>query len=207
IKTKDGQAVGVSTALGDVTADVIVNCAGQWAREVGRGGGVSVPVQSVQHQYLVTEPIEGVPRNMPTLRDPDRLIYGKEEVGGLVVGGYEPNPIPWALDGIPEGFHFTLLDSDWEHFEPMMERLLGRIPALQTAGVKQLINGPESFTPDGNFILGEAPELRNFYVGAGFNAFGTASASGARAGLAACTAAGATPSDLWPRSSTPPRRA
>jgi sarcosine dehydrogenase len=152
----------------------------------------------VQHQYLVTEPIDGVPRNMPTLRDPDRLIYGKEEVGGLVVGGYEPNPIAWALDGIPEGFHFTLLDSNWDHFEPMMERLLGRIPALQTAGIKQLINGPESFTPDGNFILGEAPELPNFYVGAGFNAFGIVSAGGAGRALAEWIVGGEPPMDLWP---------
>src|SRR5882672_8846701 len=198
IKTKNGRAIGVSTAAGDVTAEVVVNCAGQWAREVGQLAGVSVPLQSVQHQYLVTEPIEGVPRNMPTLRDPDRLIYGKEEVGGLVVGGYEPNPIAWALDGIPDGFHFTLLDSNWDHFEPMMERLLGRIPALQTAGIKQLINGPESFTPDGNFILGEAPELRSFYVGAGFNAFGIASAGGAGRALAEWIAAGEPPMDLWP---------
>ena len=198
IKTKNGRAIGVSTAAVDVTAEVVVNCAGQWAREVGQLAGVSVPLQSVQHQYLVTEPIEGVPRNMPTLRDPDRLIYGKEEVGGLVVGGYEPNPIAWALDGIPDGFHFTLLDSNWDHFEPMMERLLGRIPALQTAGIKQLINGPESFTPDGNFILGEAPELRGFYVGAGFNAFGIASAGGAGRALAEWIAAGEQPMDLWP---------
>jgi len=198
INTKNGRAIGVSTTAGDVTADVVVNCAGQWAREVGHLAGVSVPLQSLQHQYLITEPVDGVPRNMPTLRDPDRLIYGKEEVGGLVVGGYEPNPIAWALDGVPEDFHFTLLDSNWDHFEPMMERLLGRIPALQTAGIKQLINGPESFTPDGNFILGEAPELRSFYVGAGFNAFGIASAGGAGRALAEWIAAGEPPMDLWP---------
>jgi 4-methylaminobutanoate oxidase (formaldehyde-forming) len=198
VRVENGRAIGVGTAAGDVSADVVVNCAGQWAREVGELAGVSVPLQSVQHQYLVTEPIEGVPRNMPTLRDPDRLIYGKEEVGGLVVGGYEPNPIAWALDGIPDGFHFTLLDSNWDHFEPMMERLLGRIPALETAGIKQLINGPESFTPDGNFILGEAPEVRNFYVGAGFNAFGIASAGGAGRALAEWIAAGEQPIDLWP---------
>jgi 4-methylaminobutanoate oxidase (formaldehyde-forming) len=198
IKIKDSRAAGIGTTLGDITAEVVVNCGGQWAREIGQLAGVSVPLQSVQHQYLVTEPIDGVPRNMPTLRDPDRLIYGKEEVGGLVVGGYEPNPIPWALDGIPEGFHFTLLDSNWDHFEPMMERLLGRIPALQTAGIKQLINGPESFTPDGNFILGEAPELRGFYVGAGFNAFGIASAGGAGRALAEWIAGGEPPMDLWP---------
>jgi 4-methylaminobutanoate oxidase (formaldehyde-forming) len=198
IKARNGRAAGVTTTLGDIAAEAVVNCGGQWAREIGQLAGVSVPLQSVQHQYLVTEPIDGVPRNMPTLRDPDRLIYGKEEVGGLVVGGYEPNPIPWARDGIPEGFHFTLLDSNWEHFEPMMERLLGRIPPLQTAGIKELINGPESFTPDGNFILGEAPELRNFYVGAGFNAFGIASAGGAGRALAEWIVGGEPPMDLWP---------
>src|SRR3546814_18502437 len=100
------------------------------------------------------------------------------------MGGYEANPIPWAVDGIPKGFHYSLLDSNFDHFEPLMELALGRVPALQTAGVKQLINGPESFTPDGNFILGEAPELKNFFVGAGFNAFGIAAGGGAGRALA-----------------------
>jgi sarcosine dehydrogenase len=198
IQVAKGIATGVSTALGDIRADVVVNCGGQWAREIGRLAGVSVPLQSMQHQYIVTEPIAGVPRNLPTLRDPDRLIYFKEEVGGLVMGGYEPNPIPWAVDGIPDGVHFTLLESDWDHFEPVMEQALARVPALATAGIKQLINGPESFTPDGNFILGEAPELQRFYVGAGFNAFGIASAGGAGRALAEWIAAGEPPMDLWP---------
>jgi sarcosine dehydrogenase len=198
IHVATGIATGVSTALGDIRADVVVNCGGQWAREIGRLAGVSVPLQSMQHQYIVTEPIAGVPRNLPTLRDPDRLIYFKEEVGGLVMGGYEPNPIPWAVDGIPDGFHFTLLESDWDHFEPVMEQALARVPALATAGIKQLINGPESFTPDGNFILGEAPELQRFYVGAGFNAFGIASAGGAGRALAEWIAGGEPPMDLWP---------
>jgi sarcosine dehydrogenase len=198
IQVAKGIATGVSTALGDIRADVVVNCGGQWAREIGRLAGVSVPLQSMQHQYIVTEPIAGVPRNLPTLRDPDRLIYFKEEVGGLVMGGYEPNPIPWAVDGSPDGFHFTLLESDWDHFEPVMEQALARVPALATAGIKQLINGPESFTPDGNFILGEAPELQRFYVGAGFNAFGIASAGGAGRALAEWIAGGEPPMDLWP---------
>ena len=143
-----------------------------------------------------------MPRDLPTLRDPDRLIYFKEEVGGLVMGGYEPNPIAWgAGDGAadpPEDFAFSLLDSDWDHFEPTMTEALARVPALATAGVKQLINGPESFTPDGSFILGEAPELKNFYVGAGFNAFGIASAGGAGRALAEWIVAGEPPMDLWP---------
>ncbi|HXQ42154.1 MAG TPA: FAD-dependent oxidoreductase [Candidatus Udaeobacter sp.] len=197
-RSNRGRVSGVLTGQGDIACDVVVNCAGQWARELGRLAGVSVPLQSVQHQYLVTEPIPGVQRDLPTLRDPDRLIYFKEEVGGLVMGGYEPNPIPWALNGIPEGFHFALLQSDQDHFEPLMTEALARVPALETAGIKRFINGPESFTPDGNFILGEAPELAGFYVGAGFNAFGIASAGGAGRALAEWIAAGEAPMDLWP---------
>ena len=198
IRQRNGRATGVSTALGDIACDVVINCAGQWAKEVGRMAGVSVPLQSVEHQYMVTEAIAGVARDLPTLRDPDRLIYFKEEVGGLVMGGYEPDPIPWALNGIPEGFHFTLLESNWDHFEQIMVQAMARVPALETAGIKQLINGPESFTPDGNFILGEAPELGNFYVGAGFNAFGIASGGGGGKALAEWVAGGEPPMDLWP---------
>jgi len=198
VEIRDGEVFGVTTPQGPIRCAILVNCAGQWAREVGNLAGVSVPLQSVQHQYLVTEPIAGVPRDLPTLRDPDRLIYFKEEVGGLVMGGYEPNPIPWALDGIPEGFHFALLDSNSDHFEPLMSQALARVPALETAGIKRFINGPESFTPDGNFILGEAPEVSNYFVGAGFNAFGIASAGGAGRALAEWIAAGEAPMDLWP---------
>ncbi len=193
-----GRVAGVETPHGKIACDAVANCGGQWAREVGVLAGVVVPVTSVQHQYLITEPIEGVSRGLPTLRDPDRLVYFKEEVGGLVMGGYEPNPLPWAVDGIPEGFHFTLLDSDWDQFAPLMEQALARVPALETAGIKDLINGPEAFTPDGNFILGEAPEVRNFFVGAGFNAFGIASGGGAGRALAEWIVGGEAPMDLWP---------
>jgi len=198
IEMKDGRVSAVVTDKGRIACEVAVNCAGQWAHEVGRMVGVAVPLVSVQHQYLITEPIAGVPRDLPTLRDPDRLTYYKEEVGGLVMGGYEPNPIPWAEHGIPDGFRFSLLDENWDHFEPMMELALGRVPALETAGVKQLINGPESFTPDGNFILGEAPGCGGFFVGAGFNAFGIAAGGGAGKALAEWIAGGAPPYDLWP---------
>jgi sarcosine dehydrogenase len=198
IRIERGRAVGVSTPMGDIACEAVINCGGQWAKEIGRLAGVVVPLQSVQHQYLITEPIAGMSRNLPTLRDPDRLIYFKEEVGGLAMGGYEPNPIAWAVDGIPEGFHFALLDSNWDHFEPMMEQALARVPAMAHAGIKQLVNGPESFTPDGNFILGEAPEVGNFFVGAGFNAFGIASAGGAGKALAEWIAGGEPPMDLWP---------
>jgi 4-methylaminobutanoate oxidase (formaldehyde-forming) len=188
----------VATPEGAVRCEIVVDCAGQWSRAVGALAGVNVPLVSVQHQYLVTEPIAGVPRTLPTLRDPDRLIYFKEEVGGLVMGGYEPNPIPWAENGIPDGFHFQLLDDDWDHFEPLMREAIARVPALEAAGIKQLINGPESFTPDGNWMIGEAPELRGFYVGAGFNAFGIASAGGAGRALAEWIVGGEPPMDLWP---------
>lgn len=193
-----GRVSGLVTAHGAVECEVVVNCCGQWAREFGRSAGVNVPLVSVQHQYLITEPIAGVTPDLPTLRDPDRMTYYKEEVGGLVMGGYEPNPIPWAVDGIPDGFHFTLLDPDWEHFEPFMEMALPRVPALKDVGIKELLNGPESFTPDGNFILGEAPELGNYFVGAGFNAFGIASAGGAGKALAEWIVGGEPPYDLWP---------
>ena len=198
VELRDGRVVAVMTTEGRVACEVVVNCCGQWAREFGSLAGVSVPLVSIQHQYMITEAIDGVSSNLPTLRDPDRLTYYKEEVGGLVMGGYEPNPLPWAVDGIPDGFHFSLLDSNWEHFEQFMNLALPRVPALQGAGVKQLLNGPESFTPDGNFILGEAPEVCGYYVGAGFNAFGIAAGGGAGKALAEWILGGEPPYDLWP---------
>ena len=198
VRVERGRVTGLTTTLGPIGCEKVVNCGGQWARHIGGLAGVNVPLVSVQHQYLITEPIAGVPRNLPTLRDPDRLIYFKEEVGGLVMGGYEPNPLPWAENGIPDGFEFQLLPENWDHFEPMMVQAMARVPALATAGIRQLVNGPESFTPDGNFILGEAPEVAGFFVGAGFNAFGIASAGGAGRALAEWVAAGEPPMDLWP---------
>ncbi|MFO0513614.1 MAG: FAD-dependent oxidoreductase [Rhodobacterales bacterium] len=194
----NGRIRGVETPQGTIECEKLVICAGQWTRTLAATVGVNVPLVSVEHQYMVTERIPGVTPNLPTLRDPDRLTYWKEEVGGLVWGGYEPNPVPWAVKGIPEGFHFELLTSDFDHFEQFMQLAIGRVPALEAAGVKQLINGPESFTPDGNFILGEAPEQRNLFIGAGFNAFGIASGGGAGMALAEWVAKGAAPFDLWP---------
>jgi len=142
IEIARGRVAAVQTHRGRIACEYVVNCAGQWAREVGKLAGVNVPLVSVQHQYVVTEPIPGVTPGLPTLRDPDRLTYYKEEVGGLVMGGYEPNPVPWAVDGLPRDFEFQLLPSNFDHFEPIMELALGRVPALHSAGVKQLINGP-----------------------------------------------------------------
>jgi sarcosine dehydrogenase len=198
IEIESGRVRAVVTDQGRIECDKLVICAGQWSRALGHMAGVNIPLVSVQHQYLITEAIDGVTSNLPTLRDPDRLTYWKEEVGGLVMGGYEPNPIPWAIEGFPEKFEFQLLDSDLDHFEPLLELAAGRVPAMATAGIKEFLNGPESFTPDGNFILGEAPEVRGIFVGAGFNAFGIASGGGAGMVLAEWVAKGEPPYDLWP---------
>jgi sarcosine dehydrogenase len=198
IITDLGRVTGVETEFGTIQCDKVILCAGQWTRSLAATVGVNVPLVSVEHQYMITEKIDGVTPNLPTLRDPDRRTYWKEEVGGLVWGGYEPNPKPWAVDGIPEGFHFDLLTSDFDHYSQFMDDAIARVPALASAGVKQLLNGPESFTPDGNFILGEAPELNGLFIGAGFNAFGIASGGGAGMTLAEWAATGSAPYDLWP---------
>jgi heterotetrameric sarcosine oxidase gamma subunit len=182
----DGKAVtGVRTDRGDVEAEIVVNCAGQWAKQVGAMCGVTVPLHSAEHFYVVTDQIDGVHRDLPVLRDPDGYTYFKEEVGGLVVGGFEPDAKPWvAPDALPYPFEFRLLDEDWDHFSILMDSAVHRIPVLAETGIKMFYNGPESFTPDNQFILGEAPELRNFFVGAGFNSVGIASAGGAGRALA-----------------------
>jgi sarcosine dehydrogenase len=198
---KDGRIVAVDTTQGSIACEKVVNCAGQWARQVGALAGVNVPLQPVKHQYVITERIEGLAADAPTIRDPDRRTYFKEEVGGLVMGGYEPNPQPWTPEtpkgDVPDDWQFRLFDDDWDHFEQHMSQAIARVPALETAGVKQMINGPESFTPDGNFILGLAPECANMFVGAGFNAFGIASGGGAGWVLADWVVNGEAPLDLW----------
>ena len=179
------RVAGVTTAGGDVEAEVVVNCAGQWAKQVGAWCGVTVPLHSCEHFYVVTDEIEGVRRGLPVLRDPDGYTYFKQEVGGLVVGGFEPDAKPWvAPDALPHPFEFGLLPEDWDHFAPLMEQAVLRVPALAQTGIKKFYNGPESFTPDNQFILGEAPECRNFFVAAGFNSVGIASAGGAGRALA-----------------------
>jgi heterotetrameric sarcosine oxidase gamma subunit len=176
---------GVRTDEGDVEAEIVINCAGQWAKQVGAMCGVTVPLHSAEHFYAVTDQLPGAHRDLPVLRDPDGYIYIKEEVGGLLVGGFEPDAKPWvAPDQLPYPFEFQLLGEDWEHFAVLMENAVERIPTLASTGMKKLYNGPESFTPDNQFILGEAPELRNFFVAAGFNSVGIASAGGAGKALA-----------------------
>ena len=194
----DGNRItAVRTSDGTIQCETVVNCAGQWARQVGAMAGINVPLQPVKHQYIITEKLAGLAADAPTIRDPDRRTYFKEEVGGLVMGGYEPDPIPWTTGDVPGDFQFKLFDDDWGHFEQHLEQAIARVPALAETGVRQMINGPESFTPDGNFILGPAPECANMYVGAGFNAFGIASGGGAGWVLAQWAITGEAPMDLW----------
>ena len=194
---ENGRVTGVQTAQGDVRCEVLVNCAGQWARQFGRLAGVNVPLYSAEHFYIVTDRIDGVHPMLPVMRDPDGYIYYKEEVGGLVMGGFEPEAKPWQVDPIPRDFQFQLLGEDWDQFEILMTNAMHRTPCLETAQVKMLLNGPESFTPDGNFILGEAPELRNYFVAAGFNSAGIANSGGAGRLIAEWIVGGEASTDLW----------
>ncbi|BBY91106.1 dehydrogenase [Mycobacterium gallinarum] len=197
VLTAAGRVSGVRTDAGDIEAEIVVNCAGQWAKQIGAMAGVNVPLHSAEHFYVVSERIDGVHPDLPILRDPDGYTYFKEEVGGLVIGGFEPEAKPWVSpDQIPYPFEFQLLDEDWEHFEILMNSALLRIPVLEETGIKKFYNGPESFTPDNQFILGAAPELENFFVGAGFNSVGIATAGGAGRALAEWIANGAPTGDL-----------
>ncbi len=197
ILARDGRVTGVRTDTGDVEAEIVVNCAGQWAKHVGAMAGVNVPLHSAEHFYVVTDDIAGVHPDLPILRDPDGYTYFKEEVGGLVIGGFEPEAKPWVSpDDIPYPFEYQLLEEDWDHFEILMNNALLRIPALEVTGIKKFYNGPESFTPDNQFILGESPELSDFFVGAGFNSVGIATAGGAGRALAQWIVDGAPTGDL-----------
>jgi len=197
IRVQNGRVAGVTTSSGEVACEVVVNCAGMWARDVGRMAGVTVPLHASEHFYIVTEPLAGVTPDLPVLRDTDGYIYVREEVGGLLMGGFEPVAKPWGMDGIPADFGFSLLPEDWEHFQVLMEQALIRIPALESAPVRRHVNGPESFTPDGRYLLGEAPECRNFFVAAGFNSIGIASGAGAGRAVAEWIVGGEPPMDLW----------
>ncbi|MBM3531594.1 MAG: FAD-dependent oxidoreductase [Alphaproteobacteria bacterium] len=194
---RNSRVHGVKTDCGDIACEVVVNCGGQWARAIGEMAGVTVPLFSAEHFYVVTKKIPGVTPNLPVLRDPDGYIYYKEEVGGFVMGGFEPKAKPWGMDGIPDKFEFQLLPEDWDHFEVLMQNALHRTPCLEKAEVRQLLNGPESFTPDGHFILGEAPGLSGFFVCAGFNSGGIANSGGAGRLTAEWIVAGEPTADLW----------
>ena len=197
VRIRNGRVVGVTTEAGDIACDTVVNASGMWACELGRGSGVTIPLHAAEHFYLITEPFAPVYSGMPSLRDPDGFIYFREEVGGLIFGGFEPVAKPWAMEGIPEDFEFSLLPDDWDHFAVFMANGLRRVPALEKVAVKKLIAGPESFTPDNRYILGEAPEVANYFIAAGFNSVGIASSAGAGRALAEWIVAGRPPMDLW----------
>jgi len=172
IQVKNGRAVGVDTNQGPVRAEVVINCAGMWARQIGKMAGVEIPLQATEHYYLITEPMEGVSPDMPVLEDVDRYAYYREEVGGLMLGLFEPVAVPWGMKGIPKDFEFGEIQPDWDRMLPYIEDGMERVPSLQDAHVRKLFCGPESFTPDMTFLMGEAPELKNFYVAAGLNSLG-----------------------------------
>ena len=194
----DGRIRGVRTNRGEIACDTVVNCAGLWGRRIGAMAGVAVPLYACEHFYLLTKPIEGVGAHLPTLSDHDGHLYIRDEVGGLLVGCFEPKAKPLALSDLPKDFAFDLLNEDWDHFEPMMLNALHRIPALETAEARMLLNGPESFTPDGSFLLGEAPEVRGFFVGCGMNSVGIATGGGAGRAIAEWIVHGQPTMDLWP---------
>ena len=191
-----GRVTGVLTDQGPVAAEVVVNCAGMWGREVGRMAGVPLPLQACEHFYIVTEATPEVPRNLPVLRVPDECAYYKEDAGKIMLGAFEPLAKPWAVGGIPESFCFDQLPEDVEHFAPILEMATKRLPMLARAGIHTFFNGPESFTHDNRYLLGEAPFLRNFFVACGFNSIGIQSAGGAGMALAQWIVDGAPPFDL-----------
>ena len=199
IHQKDGRVSGVATEHGDIQSEYVVNCAGMWARQIGRLAGVSIPLHAAEHFYVVTEPIAGLASGLPTLRDPGSATYFKEEVGCVLAGFFELQAKPWGRGGeaIPEDFAFGTFGEDWDHLEGVFNKAMHRLPALETAGIKLFLNGPESFTPDDRYHLGEAPELKNFYVAAGFNSIGIQSSGGAGKVLAEWIAHGHPPVDLW----------
>ncbi len=196
ITSRDGQVHEVITEDDVFRTSVVVNAAGIWAPKIGRMVGVNIPIVPMSHQYLVTEPFEGVRRHMPTMRDPDHVCYFREEVGGLVVGGYEHSPAIWRLNPVPDDFSFRLLPPDWDRFEEVMVGAMHRVPALEQAPIRQLVNGPEAFTPDGEFILGES-EVKGFFVAAGFCAHGIAAAGGVGKVMADWIVDGRPGLDVW----------
>ena len=198
IHQRNGAVSGVSTAKGDIECEYVVNCAGMWAREVGLMCGVAVPLQAAEHMYLVTKPM-GIPRDMSCLRDPDGHIYFRRDIqeeGAILMGGFEPVAKPWGMDGISDDHNFSLLDPDWDHFKPFWQAALERMPSIEQAGIDRFNVGAESFTPDNMYIMGEAPEVKNFFVAAGLNSTGISNAPGVGKAVAEWMVEGSPTMDL-----------
>ena len=188
---------GVRTEQGDISTNIVVNCAGMWAREVGLMCGVDIPLHAAEHFYVVTEPIDGLPSDLPVLRDQTRYTYYKEDAGKLLVGAFEPNAKPWGMNGIPEDFCFDELPDDWDHFQDALDNALHRVPILAEAGIHTFFCGPESFTPDNKYYLGEASSVKGFFVAAGFNSIGIQSSGGAGKVISEWITQGHPSQDYW----------
>lgn len=198
ISQADGRVTGVVTDQGEIKADYVVNCAGLWGREVGRMAGVNVPLHACEHYYAHTEKLDDLPSDLPVMRDHDRCAYYREDAGSLLVGAFEPNAVAWGQDGIPLDFAFEELEGHMEEqFMPVLEHAMHRVPMLADVGWRSFFCGPESFTPDDQFHMGEAPELKNFYVACGLNSVGIQTSGGLGRALADWMHLGHAPMDLW----------
>jgi glycine cleavage system aminomethyltransferase T/glycine/D-amino acid oxidase-like deaminating enzyme len=197
INTAGGRVTGVSCDAGDVRAKIVVNCGGMWARDIGGWVDACVPVHAAEHFYIVTEPVPGLAPGLPILRDADGCSYFKEDTGKLLVGWFEPKAKPWGMAGIPDTFSFEQLPEDLDHIEPLLAAAIRRVPSLESVGMQVFFNGPESFTPDDRYLLGEMPEVKGLFVAAGFNSIGIQSAGGAGRVLADWIVDGHPPMDLW----------
>lgn len=195
ITKRDGRVAGVVTSHGNVEAEYVVNAAGMWARQLGALAGVTVPLQACEHAYLLTEPF-GVSSELPILEDPDRYAYYREEVGGLMVGLFEPVSAPWSVDVIPDDFSFGEIPSNWDRLAPFLDLAMETLPDLKNVGIRKLFTGPESFTPDNGFLIGEAPELENFFIAAGMNSLGILTGGGAGSIIANWIVDGVAPVDV-----------
>ena len=196
ITLKEGRVSEVVTDQGTVSTEIVVNAGGQWAGEIARMVEINLPIIPMAHLYLITKPINGVTPQLPTMRDPDLLVYYREEVGGLIAGGYERQPAPWSLDGIPQDFNNKLLPPDWDRFTPLMENAIKRVPILENAEIVMLLNGPEGFTPDGEYLLGPTA-VKGFWVAAAFCAHGLAGAGGIGKTMAEWIIDGHPEWDVW----------
>jgi len=198
ITRANGKVTGVITGQGEIRADFVVNCGGLWGREIGAMAGVSVPLHACEHYYALTEKLDDLPSDLPVMRDHDRCAYYREDAGSIMVGAFEPNAVPWGQHGIPHDFSFEELEGHMdEQFMPVLEHAMNRVPILQEVGWRKFFCGPESFTPDDQFHMGEAPELKNFYVACGLNSVGIQTAGGLGRALAEWMELGHAPMDLW----------
>jgi heterotetrameric sarcosine oxidase gamma subunit len=200
VTTSGGRVTGVdyetAEGPGHIVADVIVNCGGMWGRDLAAQNGVTLPLHACEHFYLVTEPVDGL-GDLPVLRVPDECAYYKQDAGKLMLGAFEPKAKPWGMEGIRKDFEFDTLPEDWDHFMPILEHAMNRMPLFQTAGIHTFFNGPESFTPDDRYYLGEAPEVKGYWIAAGYNSIGIVSSGGAGQALAHWITEGEPPFDLW----------